>query len=122
MAIGAKSGMPLIPGILFLPAFPTRKMPNCPIWYFFAHQIRFLHWICVHPLSTELEKLENEGVQVYDAHQQMNVLVITPVICIVCDNPRASELANHLGATAKKYCRICMVSAMCLQSFCKVNL
>ena len=69
------------------------------------------------PIVAELEKLENEGVQANDAHQKMNVLVITPVMCIVADNPRASELANHLGATAKKYCRICMVSAMCLQFF-----
>ena len=43
------------------------------------------------PIVAELEKLENEGIQAYDAHQQTNVLVITPVICIVSDNPRASD-------------------------------
>ena len=43
------------------------------------------------------------------------VLVIAPLMCIICDNPRASELLNHLGSSALKYCRVCMVSKiMCV--------
>eukprot|EP00731_Ephydatia_muelleri_P004491 Em0002g667a len=34
--------------------------------------------------------------------------MIAPLILIICDNPRASELLGHLGSTALKYCRICM--------------
>lgn len=38
------------------------------------------------------------------------VLVVAPLMCILADNSRASELLNHLGASARKYCRMCMVS------------
>jgi len=35
------------------------------------------------------------------------VLVIAPVLCGICDNPRASELTNHMGWSANRYCRMC---------------
>lgn len=57
----------------------------------------------------DLVKLETEGVSVYDAHLQCEVLLIAPVIVVICDNPRASELTSHLGSSAKHYCRMCMV-------------
>ena len=66
------------------------------------------------PISEELVRLEQEGVVVYDALYKEMVLVIAPLMCIVCDNPRASELLNHLGSSAIKYCRICMVSKYCV--------
>ena len=67
------------------------------------------------PISEDLVKLEQEGVIVYDALYKEMVLVIAPLMCIICDNPRASELLNHLGSSALKYCRICMVSKiMCV--------
>ncbi|KAL5460278.1 hypothetical protein EMCRGX_G033719 [Ephydatia muelleri] len=34
---------------------------------------------------------------------------LLPVL-LVCDNPRASELLNHLGSAAIKFCRICMIT------------
>lgn len=46
----------------------------------------------------------------FDVFYQELVLVIAPLSLIVYDNPRASELLNHLGSTALKYCCICMVS------------
>ena len=64
----------------------------------------------VEPLVKEYVNLEKNGLVTYDAHRGKTVLVITPVICLICNNPRASELLNHLGATARHYCRICMVS------------
>ena len=60
-------------------------------------------------LVDELLKLE-EGVVMYDSLSQCDVIVIAPVLAILCDNARASELVNHLGAKAIKYCRKCMVS------------
>ena len=60
-------------------------------------------------LTSELLKLE-EGVIVYDAVSQCDVLVLAPVLCVLCDNAHGSELCNHLGARAIKYCRRCMVS------------
>ena len=61
------------------------------------------------PIADELIQLENSGVDVYDAYQNEHVLVIAPLLCIICDNPMASQLLNHLGGSAKKYCRLCMV-------------
>ena len=48
-------------------------------------------------LVNELLKLE-EGIVVFDCVLGMDVLVISPVMCILCDNARASE-----------FCRKCMV-------------
>ena len=38
------------------------------------------------------------------------MIVVAPVLCILSDNPRASELLNHQGGAANLYCRICQVS------------
>ena len=79
---------------------------------------RHMHFICcsnklsaldmVPPLVEDLLRLEN-GIQMYDASKGTEVLVFAPVMSILCDNPRASELLNHLGTNATKFCRICMV-------------
>ena len=61
------------------------------------------------PLVEELKLLESDGMQAFDAFLQKTVLVIAPVICIICDNPRASEVTNNLGPGSKMFCRICMV-------------
>lgn len=60
-------------------------------------------------LVEELLKLE-EGIIVYDCVWQWVVVVLSPVMAILCDNARASELLNHLGARAIKFCRKCMVT------------
>lgn len=61
------------------------------------------------PIADELLCLENEGLQVFDAALQRNVRIIAPLLFCICDNPRASELLNHRGSTARKFCRMCMV-------------
>ena len=40
--------------------------------------------------------------------------MIAPLLCIICDNPMASQLLNHLGGSANKYCRLCMVRNECI--------
>ena len=77
-----------------------------------------IHFICgsnklsalvlVPPFIEDLLRLEN-GIQVYDASKGTEVLVFVPVMSILCNNPQASELLNHLGTNATKFCRICMV-------------
>lgn len=57
---------------------------------------------------TELTMLEQE-IEAYDTFLKQEVIVVAPLLCILADNPCASELLNHLGGAAKKYCRICMV-------------
>ncbi len=64
----------------------------------------------------DLVKLESEGIAVFDAHLQCEVLLLAPVIALICDNPRASELTSHLGSAAKHYCRMCMVSNLKIHS------
>lgn len=61
------------------------------------------------PIVKNLLKLE-KGVPMYDAHSQERVLVIAPLLLIIADNPMASELCNHQGSTAKKFCRLCKVN------------
>ena len=58
----------------------------------------------------DLVKLESEGIVMYDAHLQSEILIIAPVIFIISDNPRASEIVSHMGNSANKYCRMCTVS------------
>ena len=65
------------------------------------------------PITQQLTALETEGVfNTFDASHQETVLVVAPLMCIVCDNPRASVLLNHLGSAALKHCPRCMVSTM----------
>lgn len=54
-------------------------------------------------------KLLEKGMIMYDAHMKQRVLVLAPVICFICDNVRASEMVNHMGSTANRYCRMCKV-------------
>ena len=61
------------------------------------------------PIAEELLFLETQGIEVYDALNNQNVIVVAPLICIVADNPMASEITNHLRGAANKYCRICEV-------------
>ena len=69
------------------------------------------------PIAQQLTTLETEGVFTFDALYQETVLVVAPLMCIVCDNPRASELLNHLGSRAIKYCHLCVVS---VQVYCNI--
>ncbi len=49
-----------------------------------------------------------------------SVLVVSPLMCILADNPRASEILNHLGPSARRFCRMCMVSSYVLVKFFRV--
>ena len=46
---------------------------------------------------------------VYDAYLECEVLLVAPLLCVICDNPRASEVLNHLKGAASKFCRMCDV-------------
>jgi len=61
-------------------------------------------------LVPELLTLAENGMEAYDALVEQKVIVVCPLMCILADNPRASELLNHLGGSARRYCRMCMVS------------
>ena len=54
------------------------------------------------PVVEDLKQLER-GVTAYDAYLQKEVLLISPVLAILADNPRHSELLNHSGGSANKY-------------------
>ena len=59
------------------------------------------------PLVQEQNILE-KGVIMYDSFLQDDILVVAPVLCIICDNPRASEMTNNLGPGSRLFCRMCM--------------
>ena len=61
------------------------------------------------PLAQELTLLETDGLVVYDAFLKEEVIVFAPLLCVICDNPRASQLLNHLTRSVRRYCRVCMV-------------
>ena len=61
------------------------------------------------PLVDDLLELE-EGIPMFDASVQDNVLVVASVMLLICDNPMSSDLCNHQGSSARKFCRMCMVS------------
>eukprot|EP00731_Ephydatia_muelleri_P017962 Em0011g2a len=58
---------------------------------------------CV-PIVEELLLLESEGIEVYDAFNNCQALVVAPLLCVICDNPRAQELCNQLASTTRKFC------------------
>ena len=57
-----------------------------------------------------------KGIEMYDAHLKRDVLVVAPVLIFIGDNPRHSELLNHRGGRANKYCRMCLVRFKLCQS------
>jgi hypothetical protein len=87
-----------------------------------------IHFICcsnkcavldmTKPLVDDLIMLESRGVEVHDALLGEEVLVIAPVICMIGDNPRQSEIMNHAGTTANLFCRICMVCGYEYRYYC----
>ena len=60
------------------------------------------------PIVDDLLMLE-KGIRIFDVVLNKEVLVISQVLCFLGDNVRSSEVLNHLGSTAIKLCRMCMV-------------
>ena len=54
--------------------------------------------------------LLKDGLVAYDAAMQCDVLIVSPVLCFLCDNPRAAQICSHLGSSTRKFCRNCNVS------------
>ena len=90
-------------------------------------QLQNIHFICcsdratviemAEPIAQELKYLESSGVVCYNGFLNCSVIVFPRVIGVMCDNPRASELLNHAGSTANKYCRMCLVSSYLLYTY-----
>ena len=55
------------------------------------------------PIVDDLLKLENEGLVTYDALLGQEVIVIAPLICAICDNPRASEIPTTSGVLLRNF-------------------
>ena len=64
----------------------------------------------IDPVIPDLVQLETMGLTTYDAHMHQDVLIVAPILLGMHDNPRASEIVNHLGSAANLFCRVCMVS------------
>ncbi len=44
-------------------------------------------------IAPELIQLEKEGIEAFDATKNEKVLVVAPLLCIIGDNPRTSEVS-----------------------------
>ena len=89
-----------------LPIVESRSFQNI---HFLSCSNRLSSLDIAGPLVDDFKKLE-DGVVVFDASINQDILVFAPVMAVLADNARASELVNHLGSRAKKFCRKCMVS------------
>lgn len=89
-----------------LPQFEKNKLENI---HFVACSNRVDAMTLAEPLVENLLQLEN-GIEVYDAFLEQKVIVVAPVMFIMADNPMSSDLCNHMGSTARKFCRMCLVS------------
>ena len=81
-------------------------------------QLHNIHLISASNNVTALEMAEaiadnlltmEKGIVMYDAAIKKEVLVVAPVLCLLADNVRSSDLVNHCGSSANKFCRICEV-------------
>ena len=61
-------------------------------------------------LCEELVMLESEGVEIFDAKSLERVLIVAPLMIVICNKLRTSELVSHLGSSANKYWRICGIN------------
>lgn len=81
-------------------------------------KLQNIHFICasnnckamdmIEPIAQNLLGLE-EGVKMFDITTKQDVIVVAPVLCILADNSRASEVTNHIGSSGNKFCRMCQV-------------
>lgn len=63
------------------------------------------------PIEDDLLLLQ-DGMVMFDALWNQDVLVIAPVLACLCDNPRASEIVGHLRGNPNLFCRQCLVSCI----------
>ena len=89
-----------------LPKKENAKLENIYFIYT-SYKVSVLELV-VAPVQ-ELELLEDRIVA-YDAAMQFDVLIVSPVLCLLCNNPRAAQICCHLGSSTRKFCRICNVS------------
>ena len=62
-----------------------------------------LVWVWLCPITDELIQLETSGVEIYDGFLKKNILVMSPVLSIIGDNPQASEICSNLGSSVRKF-------------------
>ena len=105
VAIGLRYGINLTHGHLGWVVYLMRRTANFKI--FSSNKVSAIEMAA--PMVEELLHLQNEGMVVYDAYFKCDVIVVPSVLCILSDNPRASEICNHLGSSASLFCRVCMV-------------
>ena len=83
VAINQTCGTSLICGAFY---FQRRKMPSLRT-FISSNKVSVLEF-AVAPVQ-ELKLLE-DGIVAYDAAMQYDVLIVSPVLCFLCDNPMQS--------------------------------
>ena len=93
---------------MMLAGLPRKENAKLSNIHFIAGSNRVKAVEMLKPIVDDLLKLE-DGIVIFDAMTKQEVLVVVPVLCIMADNVRASELTNHMGSSANRYCRMCLV-------------
>lgn len=94
---------------VMLAGLPRRQNARIPNIHFYCCSDAISAVDMSEALAPELVQLEIEGTVAYDSFLNEEVLVVSPLLCIIGDNPRSSKVLNHLGGSARRYCRMCMV-------------
>ena len=93
-------------------------------------QLENIHLMCASNRVSALEQVKpivedllllQEGIVMFDALWNQDVLVLAPVIACLCDNPRASEIVGHLRGNPNSFCRQCLVSRITCMSTLHVH-
>lgn len=98
----------------------------CVLWMVFQkqqnHQLNHIYLLCASNTATAVDMMSTivkdlytlqNGVELFDAMSNQNVLVIAPVLAILCDNPSASQNLGHM--TGIMFSRLCLVCSYVFQ-------
>ena len=72
------------------------------------------------PIVQQLQMAE-EGFESYDYFLDRTVYLTAPILVVTADNVRHSELLNHMGSKANKFCRMCMVCMYVYSILCYIS-
>ena len=82
------------------------------------HHLRHIPLLCASNTAIAIDMMRavvkdlcmlQNGVEMFDAMLNQNVFVIAPVLAVLCDNPRASQILGHVTGGSIMFYRVCKV-------------
>ncbi|KAI9356421.1 hypothetical protein BD770DRAFT_390206 [Pilaira anomala] len=94
--------------LMYLAAMPLEKRTRRENAMFLCTSDKNLQAVnMLGPIVEDLKQLE-EGIEVYSYDHNDYVLLVAPLLMLMADNPRHSQLAMHKGTSSKAPCRKCL--------------